>query len=90
MAGVRVLVIQHFCSPAYRNVAEVNLNFRPAQFAPPAALDTLHWCEHYNCKVRGHKVGDRVTHPIPQSTAALGVGLQVKMSPGFEIMWCLS
>lgn len=34
---------------AHTNVAEVNLNFRPAQLAPPATLDTLHWCEHYNC-----------------------------------------
>lgn len=25
----------------------------------------------------GHKVGDKVTHPIPQSVASSGVGLQV-------------
>lgn len=79
-----MLVTQHLCSPAHINVAEVNLNFRPAQLAPPAALDTLHWCEHYNCWVMGHKVEDKVTHPIRQSAALLGVGLQVKMFPGSE------
>ncbi|CAG5908727.1 unnamed protein product [Menidia menidia] len=29
-------------------------------------------------------MGDKVTHPIAQSTAQFGVGLQVKMSPGSE------
>lgn len=78
MPGVRALVMKHLCAPAHINVAEVNLNFRPAQLAPPATLDTLHWCEHYNCWVMGHKVRDKVTHPIPQSTALFGIGLQVK------------
>lgn len=89
MTGVRVPVMKHLCSPAHLNVTEVNLNFRPAQLAPPASSDTLHWCEHYNCWVMGHKVGDKVTHPIPQSAALFGVGLQVKMFPGVEITWGL-
>lgn len=37
----------------------------------------------------GHKVGDKVTHPIPQSAALFGIGLQVKMFPGSEITWGL-
>lgn len=81
--------MQHLCCPACINVAEVNLNFRPAQLAPPATLDALHWCEHYNCWVMGHKVGDKVTHPIRQSAALFGIWLQVKMFPGSAITWSL-
>lgn len=43
-------------SPARINAPQVNLNFRAARPAPPASLDWLHWCEHYNCWVTAHGV----------------------------------
>lgn len=75
-----VLVMQHL--PAHIHATEINLNFRAAQLALPAISDTLHWCEHYNCWVMGHKVGDKVTHPIPHCAALFWIGLQVQMFPG--------
>lgn len=71
-------------SDTHINVAEVNLNFKAARLAPSATWDTLHWCEHYNCWVMGHKVGDKVTHPIPQSAGRLGVQLQLKSFLGLR------
>lgn len=50
------LVIDPSWSLARINAPQVNLNFRAARPAPPASLDWLHWCEHYNCRVTVHGV----------------------------------
>lgn len=91
MAGVRVPVIWHLCSPALMNVARVNLNFRPSSACPICNLGhvTLVWA----LQLLGNGTQSRGIRWRIKSYGVqpgLEFRLQVKMFPDFEISLGLS
>lgn len=86
LAGVRVPVIRHLCSPALMNVAGVNLNFRPSSACPICNLGhvTLVWAlQLLGNGTQSRGIRWRIKSYGVQS--CLEFRLQVKMFPDFEI-----